>query len=182
MDTNADLTRLLETHGAALRRIAGSWSRSDAERDDLLQEIGLALWTAWPRYRQQCPERAYVWRVALNCAFAHRRRHQRHEHLPEPLEHDASDAPSPDNILEKRQQREQLLRAIRQLPAETRALVTMQLEGLSLEEIAAVVGGNANAIGVRLHRAKAALLALVHQPAPPRPSPIRFFPAEKDPS
>jgi DNA-directed RNA polymerase specialized sigma24 family protein len=37
----------------------------------------------------------------------------------------------------------------------------LALEGLSLDETAAVVGGTANAIGVRLHRARAALLAAV---------------------
>ncbi len=153
------LRRVLTEHGASLRRLAGSWTRTASEQDDLLQEIALALLTALPTFRGDCPERAFALRVAHNCALrfaAERRRAGDHDEL------EAHDPPSlavaPDEQLDRRRRVELLHRALRSLREEQRVVVVLSLEGLSHEEIAAVVGGTANAVGVRLHRARAALL------------------------
>jgi RNA polymerase sigma-70 factor (ECF subfamily) len=157
------LRRVLTEHGPALRRFATSWTRSDAERDDLLQDIAIALLAALPRFRGDCPERAFVWRVAHNRACTATSQRKRTEAFDGTVdvESRASTSPSPHDVVEHRQRLDRLQRALRLLRADQRLLVMLALEGLSLDETAAVVGGTANAVGVRLHRARAALLAAV---------------------
>ena len=65
------LGRVLATNRAALSRLAGSFTRSAADRDDLLQEIAMALWRALPSFRGDCSERTFVFRIAHNRCITH---------------------------------------------------------------------------------------------------------------
>jgi RNA polymerase sigma factor (sigma-70 family) len=155
------LRRVLATHGPALQRLACSWTRRPSDRDDLLQDIAVALLQALPRFRGECPERAFVWRVAHNraLALAAKRRRAGQREADEPPEDHPSTLLSPHDVAEQRERHALLQRALRLLRDEQRVLVTLALEGLTLDEIATVMGGSANAVGVRLHRARAALSA-----------------------
>jgi RNA polymerase sigma factor (sigma-70 family) len=150
------LRRVLHDHGAALSRLAAAWTRTTAEREDLLQDISLALLVALPRFRGECPERAFIWRVAHNrCLVAarSRRRHVDDERLLE----QASTDPSPLTRMEQHQRARALQSAVARLSEDQRAVIVLSFEGMSHQEIGEVVGASANAIGVRLHRARAAL-------------------------
>jgi RNA polymerase sigma-70 factor (ECF subfamily) len=150
------LRRVLRDQGAALGRLASAWTRNRAERDDLMQDIALALLVALPRFRGECPERAFVWRVAHNrcLLMARQRRRQADDELTD--EH-ISPQPSPLARVEQEQRARHLQRAIGRLSEDHRAVLVLSFEGLSHEEIGDVVGASANAVGVRLHRARAAL-------------------------
>ena len=71
-----ELARILSEHARALERVAASFTRTRADRDDLLQDFALALWKAFPSFRRECSERSFVLRVAHNRAldFLARRR------------------------------------------------------------------------------------------------------------
>jgi len=146
--------RLLAQEGAALSRLAGSYSNSAGDRDDLLQEIALAVWLALPRFRGECSERTFLFRIAHNRAvdsLAHtrsrRRKSEPETDVPDPR-------PSPEADLVQQQQRERLLRAIRKLPVPFRQVVTLSLEGLDYTEAAQVLGISESNVGARLSRAR----------------------------
>jgi RNA polymerase sigma factor (sigma-70 family) len=157
--SDSRLAAILDTYGASLCRMAQAWTRSTAERDDLLQDIAVALLLALPTHRGECSERTFVWRVAHNRAIthAHRRKRQPYSTGVEPTEV-ASDVPSPEEQASHAQQRVLLMSAMRRLREDERVVVLLSLEDVTLEEIGAVVGVSANAAGVRLHRARASLL------------------------
>ena len=57
LDRNAlenDFDRLVAANGPALTRLAASYTNTLSDRDDLLQEIAMALWQALPRFRGEC--------------------------------------------------------------------------------------------------------------------------------
>ena len=64
-------TELLGANGPALGRLAASYTRSAGDRDDLFQEIALAIWRALPRFRGECSERTFIFRIAHNRAISH---------------------------------------------------------------------------------------------------------------
>jgi RNA polymerase sigma factor (sigma-70 family) len=72
-----DFDRLLAENGPALARLAASYTRTAADRDDLLQEIAIALWRAWPKFRGECSTRTFLFRVAHNRAISHVYRRRR---------------------------------------------------------------------------------------------------------
>jgi RNA polymerase sigma-70 factor (ECF subfamily) len=161
MTSNGELDDLLARHEPALRRLAASYERDPALREDLVQEMLFALFRALPAWRRECSERTFVYRVANNRALSHlaSRRPafddlERAASVPDP-------APLPEAVAVASQQHETLLAALRRLPVPQRQLLTMALEDLTPREIAEVLGITENNVAVRLTRARAALRELM---------------------
>jgi RNA polymerase sigma-70 factor (ECF subfamily) len=156
----AEFLRVMRTYGPALARLAASYEAVASRREELLQEIALALWAALPRFRGACSERTFVYRVAHNRSLDHvwRRppRHQTLEELP-PAAHPPDPRPWPDETAAAGEQRGRLLRALQGLPVGHRQVLTLLLEDLSQAEIAEVLGITENNVAVRLNRARHAL-------------------------
>ena len=155
--TGDDFERVLREYGPALRRLASSWERDAAAREDLLQEILFALWRALPNFRGQSSEKTFVFRVAHNRALTHRFRPRAETDPLDEATHVADPRPSPEAAAGSAQKLEQLLRALQQLPVPLRQVLTLSLEGLSRPELADVLGITENNAAVRLSRARKAL-------------------------
>ena len=149
---------------AALKRVVGSYCPVGAERDDLAQEIALALHLALPQFRGESSLRTFALRIAHNVALrfvTRQRARQRHE-TAEDLESITADAaPGPESRLSQKRSSERLLHAVRALPLAQRAVITLALEELSGPEISQVLGISENAVHIRLHRARAQLKVLL---------------------
>jgi RNA polymerase sigma factor (sigma-70 family) len=161
-DASADALaqRIIREHGAMLARAAWGYTDNAHDHADLMQEILLAVWRALPRFRHQASERTFVLRIAHNRGVTFSVGRRRLEPLSE-----AADLPDPNPSAEARlireQRREQLVDAIRKLEERQRQAIMLQLEGLSLREIAEVQGISETNASVRLTRARAALRALL---------------------
>jgi len=154
------IDEVIRAHGDALERVAWGYVDNAPDRDDLMQEILLALWRALPRFRGESSLRTFMLRVAHNRAITFVTRRRRFEGLP-----DDGRLPDPAPLAEERlieeQHRDQLFRAIRRLPEAQRQAVMLQLEGLSQREIAELQETSEDNVGVRLTRARKALRALL---------------------
>jgi RNA polymerase sigma-70 factor (ECF subfamily) len=154
--------RLLEQHDPAIRRLAVGYERDPMRRQDLVQDIRLALWQALPSFRGECAERTFVFRIAHNRSVSHiqhwRRRHT--EVLPDeaPI---ADGGLDPERAASQRQRQQRLQAAVQRLPLGLRQVVVLTLEGLSHPEIGEVLGISGNNVAVRLTRARAALAQLM---------------------
>jgi RNA polymerase sigma factor (sigma-70 family) len=145
--------RLLAANGPALARLATTYTDTLTDREDLLQEIAMALWQALPRFRGDCSERTFLFRIATNRAIAYLARSRAHPTTGEEIEvHDP--APDPEVGLAQEERVERLRRAIRRLPLLYRQAITLSLEGLEYGEIADVLGISESNVGVRLSRAR----------------------------
>ncbi len=81
--------RILREYGPALARLAFGYERVASVREELMQEIALAIWQALPHFRGECSERTFVYRIGHNRGLTHayRRRpaHQPLDELPQPV-------------------------------------------------------------------------------------------------
>jgi RNA polymerase sigma-70 factor (ECF subfamily) len=164
-------TALLAANGAALARLAASYTPSVSDRDDLLQEIALAVWQALPRFRGECSERTFLFRIAHNRAVTHATRRRAHGVADstslDPTEAGATGseprdpAPDPETGLARHERRTSLLDAVRRLPLGYRQVLTLTLEGLDYREVGQVLGISENNVGVRLNRARRLLRELM---------------------
>jgi RNA polymerase sigma factor (sigma-70 family) len=155
------LNRLLTANGPALLRLAASYTNTTSDRDDLFQDIAIALWKALPRFRGESSERTFLFRVAHNRAIDYLRRHRA---LTTPIDADAPlrDArPNPEAGLAQEQQGERLREAIHRLPLPYRQVITLVLEEMSYADIAQVLGVTETNVGVRLNRARQLLRKLL---------------------
>lgn len=152
---NQRFCELFESYQSALRRLAAAYVFNAADREDLVQEIAAALWTALPAFRGEASERTWLYRIAHNVAIRNASR-VRSRLTREPVLEGRFDRPSGetnavDALIHAEKQRA-LLQGIRELPLIDRQIVMLHLEGLSAAEIQEITGVSAGAIATRLTR------------------------------
>ena len=121
----------------------------------------LAVWQALDRFRGASSLKTYVLRVAHNKAVNHVAYHVKRPDEDSFCEVTTAQGMENGNVesqLGQTQQVERLLYFVRQLPIQSRQIVTMSMEGLSYQEIAEVCGIQSNNVGVILNRAKKSLM------------------------
>lgn len=152
-----EFATLLSEHAGLLSRIAGSYEVDPARRDDLLQDIALALWRAVPSWRGEAPLKAFIARVAHNRGATHVVGQMRHAPTVDLSEQLVDLKHGPEHYTQLEQRRLRLQSAVRGLPLPLRQAVTLALEGFSHAEIAGALDISANNVAVRLNRARKAL-------------------------
>ncbi len=149
--------RLYAEHGALLGRTVRSYARTIAEREDLDQEIALAIWRALPTFRGESSERTFVLRIAHNQAITFmdkRRRTPMAAASAVDTDELAHAAPDPEVIAGLSERMRALFEALHRLPFGQRQVLVLALEGLTHEEIGDVLGVTANNVAVRVNRAR----------------------------
>ena len=122
---------------------------------EVLQETMLAAFRNLPGFRGQASLSTWLYQIARSFCIKERRGAR----PMAPIETDLPDqTPSPDLQVQARQIGQALAAAIGELPSEQReVLVLRDVEGLSAQEAADVVGIEVGALKSRLHRARMAL-------------------------
>lgn len=144
----------IDAHRGVLHKVARAYCWSDADRDDLTQDILAQLWRAYPSYDPSRPFATWMYRVALNVAISWLRGHapRRARTVPfDPAVHDVG-VPGLDPATTERLRA--LLTAIRQLEPLDRALVLLHLDDQSHRDIATVLGLSESNVATKLHRLK----------------------------
>jgi RNA polymerase sigma-70 factor (ECF subfamily) len=149
MSREETLLALLTAYGGALRRIARTYAGGRGEEEDLRQEILLQLWRGLASFRGDSAPGTWLYRVALNTALTWRRRAGRDARADSAagrLPAETAGAPrSEATILDE---------LLASLGPMDRSVLLLYLEGLSYQEIGAVTGLSASAVGVRIHRTR----------------------------
>lgn len=151
----------LEGQSRTLYKVAYIYCRDAEERRDLMQEMAIQLWRAFPSFDARAAPATWTYRVAMNVAISHRRREGRRlrETLPLDFAFDVADETfAPDT-----EQARQLRALIDTLDELSRALVLFYLEGFDHAEIAALLGTTASNVSTRLNRIKTKLQSLAKE-------------------
>lgn len=145
-EAHAAFAKVIESYSAALRRLCAAYSTDRADREDLFQDICLAVWRALPAFRGDATERTWLYRIAHNVALTWQGRTRRRESRETALDRDI---PSVDSAPLRRLA---LTEAIGRMSPSDRTMTLLWLEGLSAAEIEAVTGVKAATVAVRLSR------------------------------
>lgn len=159
---------LVERHQALVRGTLFRMRPSDADADDLAQQVFVRVWKAAPRYRSEAKFTTWLLTILRNLVFNESRRRQRARFfswqddssgyaLPEPS---APAGERPDQQERERELREALDAALLLLPEKQRlALVLHRFEGLSHEEVAGVLDTSVSSTKSLIFRARESLRA-----------------------
>jgi RNA polymerase sigma-70 factor, ECF subfamily len=144
------------------RRLAGP--RFDAE--DLLHDIFLVVLRRRHEFRGDAKISTWLFRITQQVVRWRRRNDALRRLLwgqhGQPLADACANVPTPVEELERREKSLRLYAALDRLPEKYRTtLVLFALEGLTGEEIATLLGTDANTVWVRLHRARAKLAVML---------------------
>lgn len=126
------------------------FSNKEEEVNDLFQETLINLWKGMEGFREDSKLSTWLYRVAMNtCISQDRKKKRRGIQVPLSVNLNLYDANEGDN-----RQIRQLHERIGRLGLVDRAIVMMWLEGMSYEEIGAVVGITPQNVGTKLFRIK----------------------------
>ena len=131
--------------------------------EDVTQEVCLAVVDVLPRYQDNgAPFAALVYAIASNKVADAQRRYARTPfHVVEELPEQAEPALGPEQQTMARSDVEAALALLDRLPERMARVVRLRAEGLSADEVGALVGLTANAVRVTQHRALAKLRRMV---------------------
>lgn len=132
---------------------------SDADADDVVAEAYATAWRRWSELEADRQPLPWLYAVAGNVLRNHWRSTKRRLRLVDHIE--AQPQPSsPPNPADR--QGAELREAMEQLADDDREVLTlMAWEGLTHAEIGEVLGCSANAVGIRIHRARHRLEAIL---------------------
>lgn len=154
--------KLVARHQDRIYRFLVRMLRSPEDARELTQETFLSAHQALPRWRAQARLSTWLFRIARNLALDQLRRMQRVQFvaLDEALaDRLPADNPTPEAALHARQRIAALEAALARLSVEHREIVLLRdIEDMSYEDIAQVLGINLGTVKSRIARARAGLL------------------------
>ncbi|MDA2913710.1 sigma-70 family RNA polymerase sigma factor [Acidobacteriia bacterium AH_259_A11_L15] len=163
---------LLRLHRRRVFALIGHLVRQPADIEDLAQQVFLKVYRALGRFNFQASFSTWLHRIVINECYDHLRRQRARkssagnevavEDLAE-LERlgAAGHSPRPVDAARRVELRQTVEQLFARLPAADRLLLALrELEGLSMEEIARVLGVKENTVKVRLFRARKRLVEI----------------------
>jgi RNA polymerase sigma-70 factor (ECF subfamily) len=148
--------QLVREHKSTIYTVCYMFSHDEDEVNDLFQETLINMWKGIGSFREESKVSTWIYRVALNtCLLQERKKKKEVKKVPLSMEVNFYE----DNDANSTQVR-QLHQRIGRLGLVDRALVMMWLEGMSYDEIGAVMGISPQNVGVKLFRIKEQLKKL----------------------
>lgn len=153
------LNQVREAQGI-LHKVARMYCESAIDREDLLQEMLIQLWKAYPSFRGDARFSTWMYRVALNVALqyvAQRKKSKSRAVAKQQFSELMAEPP----IAEKEEQAQRLKAAIAALNKIERAIVLLYLDHKSSEEIGEIMGITPNYVRVKMNRIRHKLKQLI---------------------
>jgi len=159
-DTDAFST-LVERYGGRVYNIALRITNDTDAAADCAQEAFIRAYRALHQYDPNLPFGPWIYRIATNTSLNHVQRWHAHEtpveEFPESAEPDAA---GPESAALRREELDEVLAAMADLPAHYRAALALRhMQQLSYQEVADSLGIPLGTVKTHLHRARAALKA-----------------------
>jgi RNA polymerase sigma-70 factor (ECF subfamily) len=167
---------LVRTYMARLLRVARRFLSSEEDARDAVQDAFVSAFRSIGTFKSGSTLATWLHRIVVNSSLMRLRSMRRHpeEDIESLLPRFAPDghqvepsvdwAPTAEEMVERAETRELVRKSIDQLPETYRTVLIMRdIEEMSTDETAAALGITANAVKVRLHRARQALRTLLDQ-------------------
>lgn len=150
--------QIVEENGNRNIRICSYYSKNTEDRKDMYQEILVNIWKSLDKFRGDSAISTWIYRIAVNTSLtfagkSYRNMNLNIDQLPQNI-----GILLYDDELEHKQRTElhleELETQLNLLSIIDKALITMILEGLSIREIAEVIGLTEPNVKVKIHRIK----------------------------
>jgi RNA polymerase sigma factor (sigma-70 family) len=151
-DSEAEFAGLLERHRGIVVKVAATYCRNPADREDVAQEIVTQLWRAFPKFDASRTFSTWMYRIALNVAISFVRTNSVRVRHTVALDetHDVEDSGTAED-----DERSRLLYAfIARLDELNRALLLLYLDEHSYRDIAAILGITETNVATKISRLK----------------------------
>jgi len=149
----------IKEHELLLHKVCRMYAYTEADRQDLFQEMVIQLWKAYPRFKGDAKLSTWMYRVAINTAITGLRKKKdfitsyEPDCFPEHISNDNAAAAAEEQL-------QQLYTAIEQLNEIEKAIVMLYMEDRSYTEMEDILGISQGNLRVKMNRIKEKLRQL----------------------
>ncbi len=145
----------LQAHRGILYKVANAYCSRREDRGDLIQDMMIELWRAWPKFDGRAQFSTFMHRIAMNVAISFHRGERVRIRDALPIEEFGMDLAAADRVLDaESDELHSLHQLIGRLDAVNRALILLYLEGYGQDEIAGMIGLTPTNVATRINRIK----------------------------
>lgn len=148
-ENEKDFADLVRQYKSSIYSVCYMFAKDADEADDLFQEVLINLWKGMAMFRHESKMSTWIWRVSFNTCISADRKRKRNKEVCLSMDIDLFESTDEDT-----RQIQMLHNRIHRLKPFDRAIVMLWLEGISYEEIGAIVGITVKNVSVRLVRIK----------------------------
>lgn len=149
---------IISQNSGKILSICKYYSQNTADANDIYQEILINIWKSLDNFRGDSAISTWIYRIAVNTSLTFTGKLLKQSKLfvnnNELLSKVILTDQGVENAIEKEHQIDALNIAITQLSVIDQSLITLMLEGLSMREIADVIGITEPNVKVKIHRIK----------------------------
>lgn len=154
---------LVDRYQGKLLRLVTQLVRSREDAEDIVQESFVKAYLSIDSFRGQSSFYTWLYRIAFNMAIDFKRKVSRRGGDSAPLEdvdttkniYTVQTIESPSDVVSRKEQAELISKALHELSEEHRTVIVLrEIDGLSYEEIAKVMGISKGTVMSRLHYAR----------------------------
>ena len=150
-DRETEFEQKIREHQLLIHKVCHIYAYTEADRQDLFQEIVICLWKAYPGFKGLSAFSTWLYRVAINTAITGLRQKK---NLLIPYEPEALPSQLAEERAPEEEQWQQLISAIEKLNEVEKAIVMLYLEDRSYEEMEDILGLGQGALRVKMSRIK----------------------------
>jgi len=154
--------KIVAENGDRITRICRYYNPDTEDQEDMYQEILVNIWKSLDRFRGEAAISTWIYRIAVNTSLSFTgktfRRMRMQVNADQQNLHLLLDDDEQDVKLKLEVDLEQLQIHLNQLSVIDKALISLLLEGLSIREMADVIGLTEPNVKVKIHRIKGGLL------------------------
>jgi RNA polymerase sigma-70 factor (ECF subfamily) len=143
----------IRSHELLLHKACRIYAYTDADREDLFQEIVIQLWKAYPNFKGNAKFSTWMYRVAINTAITGLRKKKdfitsyEPSSLPVNISEESNSSADEERVHE-------LYNAIEQLNEVEKAIVFLYMEDRGYEEMEEILGMSQGNLRVKMSRIK----------------------------
>ncbi len=161
MSKEEKFNAIVSENSERIRNICRYYNSNAEDQKDMYQEVLVNIWKSLDSFRGDSALSTWVYRVAVNTSLTFTGKAFRHMKLIVNSETTNLNSILDDENLNEKLVQEQLLERMQselnQLSVIDKALISLLLEGLSMKEIAEVIGITEPNVKVKIHRVKSHL-------------------------
>lgn len=152
---------IVSENSERIQRICRYYNSNTEDQKDMYQEVLVNIWKSLDSFRGDSAISTWVYRVAVNTSLSYTgKAYRRMKLMVNSDTQNLNSLMDEENLkekLEQEEQLEQLQTELNQLSVIDKALISLMLEGLTMKEIADVIGITEPNVKVKIHRVKTQL-------------------------
>ncbi len=146
--------QIVTENSELIKRICRYYNQNTQDQEDMYQEVLINIWRSLDKFRGESKLSTFIYRIAVNVSISYASKSFKQSKLYVNADTENINEIIDEPHKDKEIQIQQLHTALNTLSVIDKALISLVLEGLTMKEIANIIGITEPNVKVKIHRIK----------------------------